>query len=174
MVFSGPQDQILGICALKGKRRESIAKCFNDFLKAQGVDRDRFSNAKGFALPYGNYLHKAGYKNILLIGDAGGFADPFLGEGIYYAHKSAQLACAAIRQSFNRPQNVLKLYNQLLNRRMITELRYAKMTRQILFSLPSRWRFNVLAFILKQMPDKLVETVHGQRSFKLLRPLTPI
>jgi len=172
--FPGPQDQILGICALKGRHRRSIAKCFNDFLKAQGVDRERFSNAKGFALPYGNYLHKSGYKNILLIGDAGGFADPFLGEGIYYAHKSAQLACAAIRRSFNRPQNVLKLYNQLLNRSMITELKYAKMTRQILFSLPSRWHYNVLAFMLKQMPDKLVEAVHGQRSFKLLRPLTPI
>ena len=172
--FPGPQDQILGMCALKQKRRRSIAKCFNDFLKAQGVAGERFSSAKGFALPYGNYLHKAGYKNILLIGDAGGFADPYLGEGIYYAHKSAQLACAAIRRSFNRPQNVLTLYNQLLNRSVITELKYAKMTRQILFSLPSRWHFKVLAFMLTQMPDKLAEAVHGQRSFKLLRPLTPI
>jgi flavin-dependent dehydrogenase len=133
-----------------------------------------FLKAKGYALPYGNYLRKAGHKNILLIGDAGGFADPFLGEGIYYAHKSAQLACAAIRQSFNRPQNVLKLYSLSLNRSVITELKFAKMIRQILFSLPCRWHFKVLAFMLKKVPDKLVEAVHGQRSFRLLRPLTPI
>ena len=49
------------------------------------------------------------------IGDAGGFSDPFLGEGIYYGHRRTQLACIAIRQSFNRPQNVLTLYTQLLN-----------------------------------------------------------
>lgn len=172
--FPGPRDQVLGICALKRKRRRSIAKCFNDFLKAQGIATAYFSDIKGFALPYGNYLYKAGYNNLLLIGDAGGFADPFFGEGIYYAHKSAQLACAAIRHSFNRPQNVLKLYNQLLNQRVITELKYAHLIRQLLFSLPSRWYFKLLAFMLTQMPDKLVEAVHGQRSFKLLRPLAPI
>ena len=172
--FPGPQDQILGMCALKPKLRQSISKYFNDFLKVQGVAMEHFRNVKGSALPYGNYLQKAGHKNILLIGDAGGFADPFLGEGIYYAHKSAELACAAIGQSFNRSQNALKLYHQLLNSSIITELKYAKMIRQILFSLPRRWHFKVLAFMLKQAPDKLVEAVQGQRSFKLLRPLTPI
>ncbi|MEJ2101777.1 MAG: geranylgeranyl reductase family protein [Desulfobacterales bacterium] len=170
--FPGPRDQILGICALKRKLRRPIAICFNDFLKAQGVAAEHFSNAKGFCLPYGNYLHKAGYENFLLIGDAGGFADPFFGEGIYYAHKSAQLACAAIRQSFNKPQNVLKLYSQSLNRSVVTELKYAKMIRRILFSLPRHSYFKLMAFMLKQMPDKLVETVHGRRSFKFLRPLT--
>jgi geranylgeranyl reductase family protein len=172
--FPGPQDQILGICALKQKLRQSIAKYFKAFLKARGVAAEHFSNAKGYALPYGNYLEKAGYNNILLIGDAGGFADPLLGEGIYYAHKSAQLACAAISQSFDRSQNVLKLYNQSLNRGVITELKYARMIRQIVFSLPCRLHFKVLAFMLKQLPDKLVEAVQGQRSFKLLRPLTPL
>ena len=172
--FPGPRDQILGICALKRKLRRPIALCFNDFLKAQGVVADHFSPAKGFGLPYGNYLHKPGYENFLLIGDAGGFADPLLGEGIYYAHKTAQLACTSIIQSFNRPQNVLKLYNQLLNRSVITELKYAKLIRQILFSLPRNSYFKLMAFMLKQTPDKLVEAVHGRRSFKLLRPLTLI
>jgi geranylgeranyl reductase family protein len=172
--FPGPRDQVLGICALKRKRRRSIAKCFNDFLRAQGVAPAHFSNMKGFALPYGNYLRKAGYNNLLLIGDAGGFADPFLGEGIYYAHRSAQLACTAIRQSFNQPQNVLTVYNQLLNQSVIAELKYVQILRQLIFSLPSRWHFKLVAFLLKQMPDKWAEAVHGQRSVKLLRPLAPM
>jgi geranylgeranyl reductase family protein len=172
--FPGPRDQVLGICALKRKRRPSIAKCFNDFLRAQGVAPAHFSNMKGFALPYGNYLRKAGYNNLLLIGDAGGFADPFLGEGIYYAHRSAQLACTAIRQSFNQPQNVLTVYNQLLNQSVIAELKYVQILRQLIFSLPSRWHFKLVAFLLKQMPDKWAEAVHGQRSVKLLRPLAPM
>ena len=171
--FPGPQYQILGICALKRKLRRPITFCFNDFLKAQGVTAEPFSKAKGFALPYGNYLHKAGYKNLLLIGDAGGFADPFFGEGIYYAHKSAQLACAAIRESFNRPQNAASLYNQFLKRPVITELKYAKILRQLIFSLPKRWHFNLVGMLLKRMPDQLAETVHGQRSIRWLRPFGP-
>jgi geranylgeranyl reductase family protein len=172
--FPGSRNQILGICALKRKRRHSLTECFNDFLKSQGFSPEHFSKARAYALPYGNFLHKAGHQNILLVGDAGGFADPLLGEGIYYAHKSAQLACAAIGQSFNQPQNVLKIYNQSLNRSVIIELKYANLIRQVLFSFPARWHFKVLAFMLNQVPDKLVEAVQGQRSFKLLRPLTPI
>jgi flavin-dependent dehydrogenase len=168
--FPGPQYQILGICALKRKLRRPITFCFNDFLKAQGVSAALFSKSKGFGLPYGNYLHKAGYKNLLLIGDAAGFADPILGEGLYYAHKSAQLACAAIRESFSRPQDAAGLYNQLLKRPVITELNNAKMLRQLLFSLPKHWHFKLLSFMLKQMPDQLAETIQGQRSFRLLRP----
>jgi hypothetical protein len=48
------------------------------------------------------------------------------------------------------------------------------MIRQVLFSLPSRRYFIIVAFILKQMPDKLVEALHGQHSLKLLRPMPPI
>ena len=172
--FPGPHDQILGMCALRRKLRHPIARCFNEFLKAQGIAVEHFPKAKRYALPYGNYLHQAGYKNILLVGDAGGFADPFLGEGLYYAHKTAQLASAAIWQSFDKPQRVLKYYNHSLNRSVITELKYARIIRQILFSLPRRCHFKVLAFMLKRVPDQLAEAVQGQRSFKLLRPLTPI
>jgi geranylgeranyl reductase family protein len=172
--FPGPQYQILGICALKRKLRRPIAVCFNDFLNAQGIAAELRSNAKGFGLPYGNYLHKAGYNNLLLIGDAAGFADPFFGEGIYYAHKSAQLACTAIRQSFNKPQKVLTLYNQLLKRPVITELHSAKIFRQILFSLPQRWHFKVLSLMLKRLPDQLAEAVQGQRSIRLLRPFNSL
>jgi geranylgeranyl reductase family protein len=172
--FPGTKAQILGICGLKQKGRHSITKCFRDFLSAQQIPESDFSNAKGYALPYGNYLHKAGYNNILLVGDAGGFADPLLGEGIYYAHKSAQLAAAAVRQSFDRPGKVLADYSALLCRSVLTELKYAKMIRQVLFSLPGQWQFNVLSFMLKQIPNKWVEAVQGQRSFKLLRPKTRI
>jgi geranylgeranyl reductase family protein len=172
--FPGPRDQIMGICALKGKHDHSLTRRFNEFLKSRGVPAEQFPKAKGYALPYGNFLQNAGHQNILLVGDAGGFADPLLGEGIYYAHKSAQLACTAIEQSFNRPRNVLELYNRSLNRSVITELKYANFIRQVLFSFPVRWQFKVLAFVLNRMPGKWVEAVQGQRSFKLLRPLTPI
>jgi hypothetical protein len=57
---------------------------------------------------------------------------------------------------------------------VITELKYVQVLRQLIFSLPSRWQFKLLAFMLKQMPDKLIESAHGQRSVKRLRSLAPM
>ncbi len=172
--FPGPHNQIFGICSLKAKAKQTLAKSFKNFIQAQRIPPQEFANPRGYALPYGNYLSNAGYKNILLIGDAGGFADPLLGEGIYYSHKSAQMAVDAIKQSWSHPQKAQAFYSQLLKASIITELKYAKMIRQFLFSLPAQWHYRLVSFWLKKMPRKLEEAVQGQRSFKLLLPKSSI
>jgi geranylgeranyl reductase family protein len=169
--FPGPKNQILGICGLKKKNKKYLTRSFESFLQSHAVPMHKSCHAKGYALPYGNYLSKPGYGNILLIGDAGGLADPFLGEGIYYAHKSGQLAANAIKQSSGSPQDAFTIYSVLLNRSIIPELKFARINRQLLFSLPSKWYFKGLSFFLKQIPKKCEETIQGQRSFKLLRPI---
>ncbi len=172
--FPGPNSQIFGLCSLKGKAKQSLFKGFNTFIQAQGVRPENLVKPKGYALPYGNFLSKAGYKNILLVGDAGGFADPLLGEGIYYAHKSAQMAVDAVKHSWGHPQKAEAIYSQLLNKDVTAELKYAKMIRQFLFSLPTRRQLKVLGFIFKKLSPKLEEAVQGQRSFKLLLPRSRI
>lgn len=168
--FPGPQYQLLGMCGLKQKVPRSINSCFARFLEDREISPKNCSNPKGYALPYGNYLSNAGYNNILLIGDAGGFADPILGEGIYYAHKSAQLAAEAIKQSWRNPVQAHKIYRQLLNESFITELRCLLMLRRFLFSLPVQPQSKLLRFMFKTIPHKLEEAVQRKRSFKLLLP----
>jgi flavin-dependent dehydrogenase len=168
--FPGPQYQILGMCSLKQKASLSLKLCFSHFLKSLEISPKDLSCPKGYALPYGNYLSKAGYHNILLIGDAGGFADPILGEGLYYAHKSAQLAAKAIKHSWRNPVETHKTYRLLLNESFITELKYLLMLRRFLFSLPVQPRSKLLQFMFKNIPHKLEEAVQKKRSFKLLLP----
>jgi len=103
-------------------------------------------------------------------GDAGGFADPILGEGMYYAHKSAQLATRAIKYSWRNPLETHKTYRDLLNESFITELKYLLMFRRLLFSLPAQPRSKLLKFMFKNIPHKLEEAVQKKRSFKLLLP----
>ena len=110
-------------------------------------------------------------RKCLLLGDACGLADPLLGEGIYYAHKSAQLAAEAVIQSYHEPPEALKGYARHLNRVIISELRYARIGRQIIFSLPGAWPYRILTSLLKIMPKKCEETIQGQRSFKWFRPV---
>jgi len=46
---------------------------------------------------------------VLLLDEACGLAQPWLGEGIYSAHKSAQLAAMAIMKSFSNPNAVFDI-----------------------------------------------------------------
>ena len=164
--FPGAENQILGICGLNRKVKGRFKKCFYNFLKTQPVSENKDLNPKGHPLPYGNYLTKPGHNNILLIGDACGLADPLLGEGIYYAHKSGQLSAMAVLESYNNPDNALKIYKKLLSRSLIVEFKYAKIRRQIVFSIFSIFNYKPLSIFMRMNQRAFEEMVHGQRSFK--------
>ncbi len=164
--FPGAENQILGICGLNHKVKGRFKECVYNFIKTQPVPKEKILNLKGHPLPYGNYLTKPGHNNILLLGDACGLADPLLGEGIYYAHKSGQLAAMAVLESRNKPDSALEIYKQLLNRFLIIELKYAKIWRQIVFSIFSIFNYKPLPLFMKINQKAFEEIVHGQRSFK--------
>ena len=76
---------------------------------------------KGAFIPSGRKLNiRRLSKNTLPVGDAAGFADPFTGEGLYYAMLSGILAAHAINDSAknkktsakNKKRNALRLYNK--------------------------------------------------------------
>jgi len=169
--FPGENLWQLGICGLNVKAGQLLKSGFKQFLKKISVPIEHLSTAKSCALPYGNFLTQPGYKNILLLGDACGLADPLLGEGIYYAHKSAQLASMAAVQSFGNPNNALNLYRQYIDDNILTELRYARAGRQIIFSLPGAWPFRAVSSLLRTIPRICEETIQGQRSFRWFRPV---
>jgi flavin-dependent dehydrogenase len=125
---------------------------------------------RSHALPYGNYLLHPGQRNILLLGDAGGFADPLLGEGIYYAHKSAQMAADAVLASSRIPDRACRNYARLLRQSVITELHFAKIGRNLIFSLPGNWSARLIIALLRRSPQKCEQTIQGLRSFKWFCP----
>ena len=162
--------RVLGICGLSEKSGKFLKRGIIHFLKTNRVSVDNICTAKSHALPYGNYLTQPGSGNILLLGDACGLADPLLGEGIYYAHKSGQLAAMAALESYSNPQNALRIYRQHLHANIIPELQFARIGRQIIFSLPGSWPGLILSSLLKITPRKCEETIQGQRSFRWFRP----
>jgi len=58
---------------------------------------------KGWPIPLGTCGGKRGYKNVLLLGDAGRFADVLSGEGIYYALRGGECAAEAVDTSLRSP-----------------------------------------------------------------------
>jgi geranylgeranyl reductase family protein len=161
--------RILGICGLNQKSGKYLRRGMTQFLETVKISTDHIGSIRSHALPYGNYLTQPGSGSILLIGDAGGLADPLLGEGIYYAHKSGQLAASAIIQSYRNSQNALRIYRQQLFETIIPELKFVRIMRQIIFSLPGSWPGLILSVMLKSNPRKCEETIQGQRSFRWFR-----
>jgi geranylgeranyl reductase family protein len=169
--FPNPESQIIGIGALGDKRDASLAKDFRHFL--HGLDRtpERLNRWQSYALPFGNYVEPPGNDRTLLVGDACGLADPLLGEGIYYAHRSAQLAAQAVRSANRYGKAPGRYYGQSLKRHLLRELRWIKFYRNLLFFGGRRRRYRGLKLFFRLMPGRLEDAVQGKRSFsRLLLP----
>ncbi len=164
--------RIVGICGLNQKSGKFLKPALARFLQSVDLSSDRIGVVKSHALPYGNFLNLPGGGNVLLVGDACGLADPLLGEGIYYAHKSGQLAASAVVESYRSSQNAFKLYRRCLSETIIPELKFVRIVRWMIFSLPGSWPGRVLSFLLQFNPRKCEEAVQGQRSYRWFRPVT--
>ena len=168
--WSFPSDtgRIFGIGALTAIKNGSLKRGFYDFLTAFGRGHRNSSDWKSHPLPYGNWIDPPCGGRLLLVGDACGLADPLLGEGIYYAHRSAQLAVCAIIDAGPDFHNVDVAYRNLLNRHVLKELRWIKLIRNLLFVGGSRRRFRGLRLAMHLFPKTIEDAIQGRRQFSRL------
>ncbi len=169
--FPNPERQIVGIGALDRQRNASLAKAFRQFLSSCTPPPVSCDVWKGHALPFGNYVDPPGMGRIMLVGDACGLADPLLGEGIFYAHRSAELAAQAVRAADHHGKDPVSHYRRSLNRHVLRELRWIKFYRNLLFFGGHNRRYRGLKLFFRLMPGRLEDAVQGRISFaRLLLP----
>jgi menaquinone-9 beta-reductase len=109
-IFPKRETFTVGIAGL-AKKNDDIRGAGRAFMqKALGfVPNEKLP---GCPIPFGNHLRRPGLGNIVLVGDAAGFAEPITGEGIAFAMQSASYAAEAIleaRQS-GRPASAAERY----------------------------------------------------------------
>lgn len=166
-IFPNKDRLVVGIGGLKRKNKNLIDK-FKTFLSDYNLDSIDSYKIQGYPLPFGNSLSIPVYKNIILVGDAAGLVDPMLGEGIYQAHKSGELAAKAIIDTLengtSREPGANYLY--LLQKHLMNEFVYARRFRWFLYNPLS----HILNFRHIKLMDryfgKLSEVVHGSRTYK--------
>ena len=98
----------------------------------------------GHLIPLGGIdepLHKG---QVLLVGDAGGLADPLWGEGIHFAVKSAKIASEVIVGTLAVGDIDLILYTEEVKKGIVRDFKYARILAQILYTLP-RLTYELLA-----------------------------
>ncbi len=159
--FPGNGHRVLGIAGLRTRTDRRLRSAFNAFRASLSLPRGLKVRTAGHSLPYGNYLEAPGHGSILLVGDAAGLADPFLGEGIYYAHRSGALAADAILEAAGRGRTAAGCYADRLQRTILPEMRYARAGRNLIFSLPPRLYYPVLGAALRLAPKICEETIQG-------------
>ncbi|MCP3872099.1 MAG: geranylgeranyl reductase family protein [Desulfobacteraceae bacterium] len=78
------------------------------------LSNNKLGAIKGYPICTGGFNYRPDSKRILLVGDAAGMAERLLGEGIYFAVKSGQLAAWSILESNPEAEFVKELYSKSL------------------------------------------------------------
>lgn len=172
-IFPNRERLKIGICALKRKNTKDILTVFRNFLSSIDLLNTKDEKILSYVVPFGSFLPSPIFRNILLIGDAAGFADPLLGEGIYYAQRSAELAAQAICVTLKKGMSLDsardkagEYYTKLLQQDIYPELVYAEKIRDTIFTYLNRFQYFPLKLIMSVLGNRPVETVHGIRSYK--------
>lgn len=173
-IFPGREFAKIGICGLRQDNNKDILTLFRDFLSEVNIVDITKHKISSYVLPYGNYLPSPVFKNVILTGDAAGFADPLLGEGIYYAHRSAEFATRAILETIgkdNHEERLKDTYLLTIEKHILPELIYAEKIRHVIFKYMKKFQWYPLKMLMSLFGNRPVETVHGLRSYKWMKKL---
>lgn len=164
-IFPNKNRLVVGMGGLHRKNKNLTAS-FKAFLDDYHTRNADLSNLKGHPLPYGNFMKKPIQGNLLLVGDAAGLVDPMLGEGIYQAHKSGELAAQAIIERLENNTDLEANYLNLLHTHLLLDFIYARKWRWFVYH-PLNY---ILKFcstkMVKPYFDKLAQLVHGDRTYR--------
>ena len=177
-IFPDRERLKIGICALKKRNKKKMLTAFRNFLSAIDFPDAQEEKIFSYVLPYGSFLPSPAFRNVMLLGDAAGFADPLLGEGIFYAQRSAELASQAILEVMENRRGIKKtrdasadIYLKLLQKHICPELVYAEKFRRVTFTYLNKFNYYPMKIMMGILGNKLVETVHGIRSYNWMKKM---
>ena len=158
-IFPKKDTAIVGLGGLTNHNKD-LKEDFKKYLKLLRLDKYSL-DIKGWPLPFGNYLDRPSYKNTFLVGDAANLVDPLTGEGLCYAHKSAQIVSQVIIENQKDTKNISNLYNERINEEIINKLKKAKFYRSILWSSPKIVYRILVSLGAKYFHKKITNIIQG-------------
>lgn len=167
--FPGEEEMTLGVGGLKQGGQSRIVDIFRNSLAA-GILEEDVGHLPGWPLPYGNFIRDPTCGVALLVGDAGGFVEPFLGEGIFYAHRTGELAAVAVDRGLSEGCDAADQYRHLIRSLVYPELKADLQGRRMIFHLFHHLPLPLIRVIIALSDDLMIGLVHGRRSWQWFRP----
>ena len=124
-VFPKRNHLSVGAGCLASKARH-LNRYHQKFLNSLGIGSYTIARSSSHLIPTCTKGNLVWQDKALLLGDAAGLADPLTGEGIYNAIQSAQLAAPVIENSLVSGKVGLQDYQQIVERKIMSELRIAR------------------------------------------------
>jgi len=124
-VFPKRNHLSVGAGCLASKARH-LNRHHQKFLNSLGIGSYIIATSSSHLIPMCTKGRFVWQDKALLLGDAAGFTNPLTGEGIYNAIQSAQLAAPVIENSLMRGKVGLQDYQQIVERKIMSELRIAR------------------------------------------------
>ncbi len=124
-VFPKRNHLSVGAGCLASKARH-LNRHHQKFLNSLGISSYTIARSSSRLIPMCTKGRFVWQDKALLLGDAAGFTDPLTGEGIYNAIQSAQLAAPVIENSLVRGKVGLQDYQQIVEWKIMSELRIAR------------------------------------------------
>ena len=134
-------------------------------------------------------------QRLLVVGDAANLVDPFMGEGIYYAIRSSQIAASTVVEAIKGGRINCSLYQERITQEMYPEFRAAEKLARLCYAFPqlwyeamqrypevSRWLYEVLQGLesypgllrrLKSEVRRLLKSSLREKIGSVLKKLTP-
>ena len=165
-VFPKGDHLSLGVGGLREKIRNP-REYYDEFLVDQELLADITSEKRqGWAIPiFAGGRDPIATRRASLVGDAAALVDPFLGEGIYYAVRSGQLAALAIAEAADGTGDV-RAYQDLVEAELYPEFRAARKMALFLYGFP-RIGYEILkrrrAFV-----ERYFDALRGEASYEEL------
>ena len=159
-----------GVFYASKNKNSHLEEQLHQYLKMNPVLKEHeILQIRGHRIPLGGKNQILHHKRVLLTGDAANLADAWLGEGIYYAVKSANIAADILQKNLLSGNSDLQEYSAIINRTINHDLHYARNFANLAYNLP---RF--MLYVLQKSPvvqDLIFNTIRGKLNFEDLQKL---
>lgn len=153
----------IGVAATK-RTKIDLKKHYKEYLKTLGINQVVNEEFHGFQIPVTPRTDGFFRKNVFLVGDAAGFADPVTAEGISNAILSGGMAAEAIIESKLESKQAEELFNTKLNKVLVPELKTGVYLAKLFYE-----NENARHFLMKRYGDRFCEAMTdvfmGERSY---------
>jgi geranylgeranyl reductase family protein len=110
-----PRDDHINVGLYTNSRSVKLSRALLQEYARERLKITTLEHVIGHAIGLAGWHYRPASKRVFLAGDAAGLVDPLLGEGIYNAIRSGQMAAGAIDQELSGEGQAVEIYRRSLN-----------------------------------------------------------